>query len=74
MDIRFVAWAGYDLRGTTAAAIHAGGGPNMAADVEGSQKMTARDVRPSMKGRPNIQDSPRVISDEFRPFPGPRNI
>ena len=52
-------------------------------DVHGRQererkKMRARELKPSMKGRMDIQTSPRIIHSSDvntnRPFPGPKNI
>lgn len=43
-------------------------------EVDESKKMIAREIKPSIKGRPSIQNSPRIIQDSLRPFPRPRNL
>ena len=73
MDIRYIAWAGYDLLG---AIVSTGvqGPPALSGIVEGSKKMVAKEISPSLRGRPEFQTSPRIISDDRRPFPGPTNL
>lgn len=73
MDIRYIAWAGYDLLGAVIAT-GTQGPPALGGKKEGTKKMTAREIGPSMRARPAIQNSPRIIHDKDKPFPGPTNI
>jgi len=72
-DIRFIAWAGYDLLGPVSTV-----GIVVPPDVEGRQhattKMVVKEISPSIRGRFSSQVSTRVVHDDLRPFPGPRNV
>lgn len=48
--------------------------PKITGNLEGTKKMSAKEIRPSMKGRTSIQNPPRIIHDSLRPFPGPTNL
>lgn len=73
MEIRFFAWAGYDLLGP----VEGGLGVMPTPEVEGSSvaktTMISRELSPSLKGRFRTQTSVRVFHDDLRPFPSPKN-
>ena len=73
MEIRFLAWAGYDLLGP----LDCGIGIMPIPEIEGKQvaktTMISKELSPSLKGRFNVQPGVRVVHDNFRPFPGPKN-
>ena len=75
MDIRYIAWAGYDLLGAViSTGVQGPGVPSLDAKVQGTKKVVAKEISPSMRGRMQIQNSPRIVQDDRRPFPGPTNI
>ncbi len=41
---------------------------------EGTKKVTAKEITPSLRGRMSVQPSPRTVQGPYRPFPGPTNI
>jgi hypothetical protein len=74
MDIRYIAWAGYDLLG---AAVSTGVSdpPGLESkELQSTKKVQAKEVTPSLRGRMAIQPSARIIHGPRRPFPGPTNI
>lgn len=74
MDIRFLAWAGYDLDTVGGGGGFCGSPPDMDADDDREhRRIRAREYKPGMKGRPSTAPSARIISDDLRPFPGPSN-
>lgn len=38
------------------------------------KKIYVKEIKPSLRGRMDIQSSPRIIHDSRRPFPGPTNL
>lgn len=73
-DIRFLAWAGYDLDRQGTSGVFGGGPPEIdASDDREYRKITAREFKPGMRGMPSTVPSARIISDNLRPFPGPSN-
>jgi hypothetical protein len=43
-------------------------------ETQERKRMRAREMKPSIKGRPAVQPSARIIVDGNRPFPGPTNL
>jgi hypothetical protein len=70
MDVRYTAWAGYDLLGTVVAT-GTQMPPGMSGKTSGGKKIKAKEIAPSMRGAMSIQNTPRVVHDNYRPFPGP---
>lgn len=73
VDVRYLAWAGYDLLGTSIGAGNIAAPPSMSSDSDGKIKVTIKELLPGLRGRMQLQNSPRVIQDDYRPFPGPTN-
>lgn len=49
--------------------------PDVHAHEHGQgKKVRAQEWKPSMRGRMDIQPSPRIVHDNNKPFPGPKNI
>jgi len=62
-DVRFLAWAGYDLVNAQ----------DVANILNPPEIEVSRELRPSIKGRMDIQLSPRIVHDSLRPFPDTSN-
>lgn len=73
MDIRYITWCGYDFLGAVTST-GSQGPPAVKGKSEGTKRMHAHEISPSIRGRMRLQDSPRVVQDDRRPFPGPTNI
>lgn len=58
-DVRFAAWAGYDLSDAQ----------EVANILNPPDMSISKELVPGMKGRMDIQLSPRIVSDSVRPFP-----
>jgi hypothetical protein len=58
-DVRFLAWAGYDLSNLQ----------DVANILNPPEIVVSEELKPSVKGRMDIQLSPRIVHDSVRPFP-----
>ncbi len=80
MNILYLAWAGYDFLGP-GVSVQVGppsltsqiGLEDSTGDIGYRERVKIKEIAPSMRGRVSIQDSPRIVQDELRPFPGPSN-
>jgi len=74
MDIRYIAWAGYDLLGAVDSICTPLPPGLEGKELQSTKKVQAKEVKPSLRGRMAIQPSARIIHGPRRPFPGPTNL
>jgi len=84
VDIRYIAWSGYDLAGYRDV-VSIDGPPSIDTSVQGNLSMSASSMKPSTKSRssaskPSIRSRVRSSNkpniskaSELRPFPKPRS-
>lgn len=73
IDVRYLSWAGYSLLDASTSAGNIATPPSMSSDSDGKRKVSIKELLPGLRGRMQLQNSPRVIQDDYRPFPGPTN-
>jgi hypothetical protein len=74
VDIRFISWAGYDLLGYTDYSSVTIQTPSLEGKQVAKTAMVVKEISPSIRSRFSSQVSTRIVHDELRPFPGPRNV